>query len=123
MNDVFRLYKECTGETLDLAKEAEAQEKTRRAAGCPVDADGNIIGFNKIIYILNIQIEYYYCCYCLIQKVLILQVLLLLLQAQVRKQLRPYHHHRRAILLLLQLNHPPNLLLQLSLLLFLRKKI
>jgi Rab GDP dissociation inhibitor len=34
MDDVFRLYKEVTGEVLDLAKEAEEQEKTRQAAGC-----------------------------------------------------------------------------------------
>ncbi|KAH7826345.1 putative Rab GDP dissociation inhibitor beta [Monocercomonoides exilis] len=34
MDDVFRLYKEVTGEDLDLTKEAEEQEKTRQAAGC-----------------------------------------------------------------------------------------
>ncbi|KAK2958050.1 putative Rab GDP dissociation inhibitor alpha [Blattamonas nauphoetae] len=33
MEDVYRLYKELTGEDLDLKKEKEAQEKTREAAG------------------------------------------------------------------------------------------
>ncbi|KAA6370524.1 MAG: putative Rab GDP dissociation inhibitor alpha, partial [Streblomastix strix] len=38
MDDVYRLYKELTGEDLDLTKEAEAQERTRRAAGCVVSS-------------------------------------------------------------------------------------